>query len=561
MTGIVQYAGRTFEYSYSAPSSSDIENRALEIQKSTRCTPEESRSAAASELERKARNAAKRQALSLLEANLKDIEEVKAEAGISQRLVTDPDKLKNTAGVVEKTNTIDSGGGAVAGMDKRVITDDTVEAELSDLVSFLNSKQFNKREKRLDAIKAKGSGQGVNDADFRADLEIPKPTAPRSPATGAPLGPQMHELAIRFGGGGDVNAQYLQEMKYLNRYGKSFLPNSRVLTGYTFITRPHCNFSTENIANLREFAPLAYAPSSSIGMAIRGYLDTELYNTRTFSEYLDACPFYDPVNPFLVPAVNALRSCTGWPDMNLSTETTEGGFFSEQQTSVIGYDRLAKGQEFALTFRDYVGQPILALHEFWTNYMGRLGDGTMHQYPTDVESNLMGYTVSIYRFIMDPTNRYIVAWAKATGCYPKLAPSGAIFNVNENEHIVQAVNSLSVQYFVHHVGYNDPIILKEFNMLVERYTGYDVDPQTGSVVPRIARMSGDSTIADGLMNNHVSLIPYISQRKGMNELLWKLPPRPQPGVKSVVADYNYARKQYNEFTGLRNNVGPLSVPN
>jgi len=79
-------------------------------------------------------------------------------------------------------------------------------------------------------------------------------------------------------------------------------------------------------------------------------------------------------------------------------------------------------------------------------------------------------------------------------------------------------------------GLDDPIILKEFNMLVERYTGYDVDPQTGSVVPRIARMSGDSTIADGLMNNHVSLIPYISQRKGMNELLWKLPPRPQPGA-------------------------------
>lgn len=562
MTGTVQYAGRTFEYNYDAPTDSEIEARALDIQKDSRCTPEEAKAAANAELTRKNSNNAKRQAQRLLEANLKDIDSVKAEVGISQRLVTDPDKLKRTVGVVEKTNSqAFIGGSNPTDQDKRVMTDDTIEAELNDLVGYLNSKLFSRRENRLASISGKGSNQGIDDTDFRVDLEIPKPSALRSPATGNPLGPQMHELAIRFGGGGDVNSQYLQEMKYINRYGRSFLPLSRVLTGYTFITRPHCNFSTENLANLREFAPLAYAPSSSIGMAIRGYLDTELYQNKDFADYLDACPFYDPVNPFLVPAVNALRSCTGWPDMNLSTETSEGGFFSEQQTSVIGYDRLAKGQELSLTFRDYVGQPILALHEFWTNYMGRLGDGTMHQYPKDMEANLMGYTVSIYRFLMDPTNRYIVAWAKATGCYPKLAPSGAIFNVNENEHVVQAVNSLSVQYFAHHIGYNDPIILKEFNMLVERYTGYTTNPQTGQVIPLIAQAPGEHTVAEGLMNNHVSLIPYISQAKGMNELLWKLPPRPQRGVNIVQNDYEYTNKQFNEFTGLRNNVGPLSIAN
>ena len=210
MTGTVQYAGRTFEYNYDAPTDSEIEARALDIQKDSQCTPEESKAAAKDELTRKNRNNAKRQA---------------------QRLVTDPDKLKGTAGVTEKTNSqAFIGGSNPTDEDKRVMTDDTVEAELKDLVGYLNSKQFAKRENRLASISGKGSNQGMDDADFRVDLEIPEPSAPRSPATGNPLGPQMHELAIRFGGGGDVNSQYLQEMKYINRYGKSFLPISRVLT-------------------------------------------------------------------------------------------------------------------------------------------------------------------------------------------------------------------------------------------------------------------------------------------------------------------------------------------
>ena len=43
------------------------------------------------------------------------------------------------------------------------------------------------------------------------------------------------------------------------------------------------------------------------------------------------------------------------------------------------------------------------------------------------------------------------------------------FNKNVGEHFVTASGEFSVPFVCNHIGYNDPIILKEFNMLVDRY--------------------------------------------------------------------------------------------
>jgi len=210
----------------------------------------------------------------------------------------------------------------------------------------------------------------------------------------------------------------------------------------------------------------------------------------------------------LVPLCNAVKSVSGFNDPTLVTETTEGGFFSEDQTYVIGGDRMARTYDINCMFRDYPGSPILALIDYWCQYMANLTDGSMQQYSDAIDANRIDYTVSIYRFLMDRTNRNITRWCKCTGCYPVSPPSGVSFNMNEGEFMVNSAAELNVPFKANRIEYDDPVILKEFNMLVRRYGGSAI-------------FGGEKVAAfDQLPQNNFSGIPYIRPGSNGYELVW-----------------------------------------
>lgn len=275
--------------------------------------------------------------------------------------------------------------------------------------------------------------------------------------------------------------------------------------GYTFITRPKLNLSTPSIRTDRILAMLDTLDPQTLGFTVRALLDTSLisrYNLST-SDSL----YFNRLNPFITILSNRLMSLNGWPDPTLDVETTEGGFFSESITYPKGHDQLSRNYDIAATFSDIQGSIIHTLFTMWLRWIHLANRGRVTAYMEDIEARRMCFTCSIYRFVMDPSKRYITKWAKATGCYPRSLPSGAYFNYDANASNVDTSMNLSIPFTVGgKIEYMDPIILREFNMLMDKY---------GPSTKNNSKATGNLKM---LLN--FKCLPYIDVVSGSNELMW-----------------------------------------
>lgn len=315
---------------------------------------------------------------------------------------------------------------------------------------------------------------------------------------------QMVEIAYELSGAGGQDTQLAQVFARHDRFNRAMVPKNAIFSGYTFFSRPCLCLADWNLIGERKFAALKTEDATSVPFAIRCMLDTRFCRE---SPIAGSCPLIDRQNPFFTILSNGLKSISGFQDPNLVTETTEGGFFSEDQTYVIGGDRLHRTYDFQCQFREYPGSPITAIFDYWYQYMANLQDGSMQQYSEAIDANRIDYTVSIYRFLMDRTNRYIQRWAKCTGCYPVAPPTGVPFNLNEGEFMVNAASEFTVPFKVNRIEYDDPVILKEFNMLVRRYNS------------SIATGGAQMAFSQRPQNNFCG-IPYIRPSLHGFELLW-----------------------------------------
>jgi len=279
--------------------------------------------------------------------------------------------------------------------------------------------------------------------------------------------------------------------------------------GYSFVTRPKLNLTTTSIRQDRIMSLLDSLDPQTVPFAIRALLDTNLINEYKIDT--NTSQFFNKLNPFIPMLTNRLVSLSGFPDPTIDIETTEGGFFSESITYPKGHDQLTKNYDLSATYNDTHGSPIMILFMIWTRYLHLITRGVMSQYMEDIEARRMGFTSSIYRFVMDPSNRYITKWGKATGCFPRSIPLGAYFNYDANASAIETSMNMSVPFTVAgRIEYLDPIILREFNMLMERRCYNIKQWETAHDEKRMAL--------------NFRCIPYIDLDSGSNELMWKYDP-------------------------------------
>ena len=270
-------------------------------------------------------------------------------------------------------------------------------------------------------------------------------------------------------GWGEYNKQIVNHLAKFERYGTRFVMDNYLRTGYIFITRPELNLTSVNLRQNRIMHLLDIMDPKSIQFGLRAYLDTRF--TQRNLEIVAQCPYLDYRSPFFNLLMNNIQDFSGGPSYQLSVYTEEEGFFGEAQSMSIGSDSYSKPFDIQMNVVDPIGGPISAVMNFWLLYIDLLHTGEMIMYPDQIYERVLNYTVSIYRFIMDPTFRYIRRWAKYTGCFPISHPGASIFDFNGKGSYVDSVRKFSLGFRCGsgNVDVDDPIVIEEFNTVVEKY--------------------------------------------------------------------------------------------
>lgn len=312
------------------------------------------------------------------------------------------------------------------------------------------------------------------------------------------------ETTFRSSGYGSFSSQYQMVLSRFDRYGGKvpIIPNHEQI-GLTFFTRPKLNLTTANLRMDRQMSMVDSLTPTTLAFAARAYLDTNWSRSDAIADMASLAPFFNDESAFLVPLTNCITSFSGTPDPVIDTETTEGGFFSEDITIPRGSDLLRRSGELSITFRDVQGGFIFLLLYLWHRYIELLPKGTMFAYPEDIYHRRMGFTCSIYRFVLDPSKRFITKWAKYTGCYPKSIPLGAFFNFSDNESFLSSTSQFTVPFVYNFVDPMDPIVFREFNTIVSRFA--------------YRLQDNDYVEAEAVPENNYAGIPYIDL-SGSNEI-------------------------------------------
>lgn len=330
----------------------------------------------------------------------------------------------------------------------------------------------------IDEIKKRLGGKNIQDAtpeEIRNAYDQMIRENKSTKTIPEPMRDRIANLAFVSSGAGGYFNQIQTFLTCLDRYAGNVLPVNSEFSGLTFITRPRLCLQSSNLRSNRRMVALDTINPTSMAFMIRCLLDTNFHkvqnaNQATYAKAVSQSPLVDEQNPFLTPLCNALTSISGFPDMMIQTQTTEGGFMSEAQQFAIGGDDFNRGAyNLTLNFKDIQHGPISAMFFYWLEYIRCVTRGSMVAYADDIDEQRLNYTVSIYRFCLDPTKTYITDWCKCTGCFPTSLNLGSRLQVNEGEGFVQAAATLSVPFVCNKVEYRDYAIFMDFNTLMRRY--------------------------------------------------------------------------------------------
>jgi len=311
------------------------------------------------------------------------------------------------------------------------------------------------------------------------------------------------ELLYRQAGAGGFDNQLQTFYTNIDRFQRNHVTPNVEHSGFIFITRPKLNLTSASLRADRVLAPMDSFNPRSVAFALRCILDTKF--CRDYSEFSSESPLLNIQNPFNIVLGNSTVGFTGIPDMEIQTFTTEGGFFCEDQTFPIGFDDFNRTYNLSVSLKDVIGGPCATMMDMWCRYMHLVTRGHVLAYKEDIDAQRMNFTVSFYRFNIDPVKRYITKYAKCTGCFPKSSPIGGMLNMNEGEINVSGASKFTIGFVCNKIEVNDPAILLDFNILAKRYCP-DIEQY-----PEL----------DCNAHNNFMGVPYIVAGRYGPEVVWK----------------------------------------
>lgn len=298
------------------------------------------------------------------------------------------------------------------------------------------------------------------------------------------------------GGLGDFTAANALTMYGLNHM-KMPLPTSgnKDSQGYVFFTRPDLNLSYHNLAQDRQFALMINNPNDSVWGYVRAVLAG-----RGAKDY--PSPFVNPNNPFIPILTNNLKNLSGWSEVTVDPQTSDAGIYNEAHSMADGFSKDYSVKNLNATFSNQIGDPLNKLFTTWTRYSMMVKEGVMDPYLEYLIMNIIDYNTRIYVLVMDPTKRFIQNIAATGAAFPLNSQLAAKFDYDKEKPLKDSSDDISIQFQCMGMIYDDPILMAEFNMLVDAFcpmisqgkykklTGEEVKAHNMLGIPRINTETG-----------------------------------------------------------------------
>lgn len=240
-----------------------------------------------------------------------------------------------------------------------------------------------------------------------------------------------------------------------NTFTPAQLDNSQY--GLVFFSRPRMNMQEGNLKRERTLHALLNSDPNSDAAAIRCYLDPESQRRGQINsnKVLVDSPWIHLLN-------NHCLSMNGWPDVSVGTYKSKAGLYQQQYVMYDGFPKYYEVWDASLTFRNTVGNPILNMMNYWTQYGARVHEGLMNPYPDSLFENELDYQTRIFVIILDYTRTKITNIG-STIAIPTANPMGEVMNFDRSKMHNDSLDQLSYQFTCCGAEYNDPILFREFN--------------------------------------------------------------------------------------------------
>ena len=262
------------------------------------------------------------------------------------------------------------------------------------------------------------------------------------------------------------------------------LQQSRDNYGLVFFTRPQLNLQDYNCRRDRKFSRLLTDNPLSVQRMVRCLLDPRLqYNETagiegqtgnsfsgdfTVQNYIN-CPLVDEYQAFIPFLTNNIQSLNGFPDLRASTYSAKEGPYKEAYSFIDGPTDDFTEFDITGTFRNTQGDPISALAFNWIHYGSKVHEGLVTAYSDFILNREIDYNTRIYRFVLDPSKRFIQRMAMTGASYPYALGNGGFYDYESATPFNEASNTVQIPFKSLGAIYEDDLIIRAFNDVVSYF--------------------------------------------------------------------------------------------
>lgn len=276
---------------------------------------------------------------------------------------------------------------------------------------------------------------------------------------------RIFEYISRMSGKGSAVESIYEQLRGINSLATHpTMPPNREQFGLTFFTRPRMNLSDANLRAWRPFHSMIGGDNTpNLPRAIRAMFDPIGVWRRS-----KGSPLVNHEQAFIPWLSNALVNQSGWPEIAPGTFTSAEGNHHEAWSMIDDTIKNYRVWDLNTTLRNGAGNIIVMLLFYWVCYSALIYEGDMTPYPDAIIQNRIDYHTRIYRFSLDANKKRILSWW-STIAYPYTAPTAVGANSSIDSPFNQEGQQVSAAWKCHGCDTFDPIVLAEFNSIVQYF--------------------------------------------------------------------------------------------